>query len=109
MRVFALIALTAATAGAQEFFDKLDDRLFLECQKCDFRTDLSVLADVEAYTIDQNPPGLLFSNHDVLIQPRLSLFLDTTLGKHLYSLVQFRVDRGFDPGVKPDGEARFDE
>jgi hypothetical protein len=109
MKAFALIALTAATAGAQEFLDKLDDRLFLECQKCDFRTDLSVLADVEAYTIDQNPPGLLFSNHDVLIQPRLSLFLDTTLGKHLYSLVQFRVDRGFDPGVKPEGEARFDE
>lgn len=109
MKRLFLIGLTAVGVGAQEFLDKLDDRLFIECPKCAYRTDLSVLADVEAYTIDQNPPGLLFSNHDVLIQPRLSLFLDTTLGKHLYSLVQVRADRGFDPGVAPDGQVRADE
>src|SRR5687767_15581621 len=103
MKRFLLIAAAAVTASGQEFLDTLDDRLFLECPSCNFRTDLSVLADLEAYTIDENPPGLLFSNHDVLIQPRLSLFLDTRLGDHLYSLVQFRVDRGFDPGAKPDG------
>lgn len=109
MKRFLFIAATAVTASGQEFLDKLDDRLFLECPECNLRADLSVLADFEAYTIDQNPPGLLFSNHDVLIQPRLSLFLDTQLGKHLYSLVQFRVDRGFDPGSRPSGQARFDE
>lgn len=109
MKRFLLIAAAAVTASGQEFLDKLDDRLFLECPECDFRTDLSVLADLEAYTIDQNPPGLLYSNHDALIQPRLSLFLDTQLGKHFYSLVQFRVDRGIDPGVRPNGDARFDE
>jgi hypothetical protein len=109
MKRFLLIAAVALGARAQEFLDKLDDRLYLECPQCNFRTDLSVLADLEAYTIDQNPPGLLFSNHDVLVEPRLSLFLDTTLGKHFYSLVQFRVDRGIDPGVKPNGDARFDE
>src|SRR4051812_4496066 len=98
MKRFFLIALmaTGAQARAQAFLDTLDDKLFFECQPCNFRTDLSVLADVEAYSIDEHPPGLLFSNHDVLIQPRLSLFLDTTLGKHFYSLVQVRVDRGFD-------------
>jgi hypothetical protein len=103
--------LLAATrfAQAQEILDRADDALFFQCEKCAFRTDLSVLADLEAYSIDENPPGLLFSNHDVLVQPRLSLFLDTTLGRHLYSLVQFRVDRGFDPGFRPSGEARFDE
>lgn len=109
MKRIVLLAAMAASAPAQGFLDSLDEKLFLECESCGFRTDLSVLADVEAYTIDGNPPGLVFSNHDVFIQPRLSLFLDTTLGKHFYSLVQFRVDRGFDPGVKPDGDARFDE
>lgn len=107
-RVF-LVAALAAGSQAQEFLDAADERLFLECETCGFRSDLGVLADVEAYTIDQNPPGFIVSNHDVFVQPRLSLFLDTTLGKHLYSLVQFRVDRGFDPGVKPNGDARFDE
>src|ERR1051325_10111216 len=109
MKRLWLIAAPAFTARAQEFLDKLDDRLFLECPECNFRTDLSVLADLEAYTIDQHPPGLLYSNHDALIQPRLSLFLDTQLGKHFYSLVQFRVDRGFDPGARPNGDARLDE
>src|ERR1043165_402174 len=109
MKRFLLIAALTVSARAQEFLDKVDDRVFLECPKCNLRTDLSVIADLEAYTIDQNPPGLLFSNHDLLIQPRLSLFLDTQIGKRLYSLVQFRVDRGIDPGVRPNGDARFDE
>src|SRR5215212_8352190 len=106
MKKILALALTLVAARGQAILDKIDERLYIECPKCEYRTDLSVLADLEAYTIDEHAPGLLFSNHDVLIQPRLSLFLDTSLGKHLYSLVQFRVDRGFDPGSKPDGEAR---
>ena len=109
MKKIIVLASTAVAIHGQAVLDKIDERLYIECPKCEFRTDLSVLADIEAFTIDEHPPGLLFSDHDVLIQPRLSLFLDTRLGKHFYSLVQFRVDRGFDPGVKPDGEARFDE
>jgi hypothetical protein len=31
------------------------------------------------------------------------------LGEQFYSLVQFRADRGFDPGSKLNGDARFDE
>lgn len=89
--------------------DFVDERLFVECKSCDFRADLSGLADLEFYTIDQRPPGLLFSTNDELINPRLSLFLDTRLGKHFYSLVQVRADRGFDPGLDPDGDIRADE
>jgi len=109
MKKIIALALTATAAHGQAFLDKIDERLYLEFPEAAFRTDLSVLADIEGYYIDQHPPGLLFSDDDFLVQPRLSLFLDTRLGDHLYSLVQFRVDRGFDPGVEPDGDARFDE
>lgn len=63
---------------------------------------------MEAYYIDQRPPGLIFGNQD-LFNPRLSLFLDTHFGKHFYSFVQARFDRGFEPGARRNGDARFDE
>jgi hypothetical protein len=71
--------------------------------------DLGGVLDLEGYYIDQRPPGLLFSDDQFFFNPRLSLFLDARLGPHLYSFVQARFDRGFDPGVKPHGGARFDE
>lgn len=95
--------------GQTEWLDKVDEALYLESPNGWFRSDLSGLIDLEAYYIDQPPPALLFSKRDYLLNPRLSLFLDTKLGSHLYSFVQFRLDRGFDPGVRPDGDARFDE
>jgi hypothetical protein len=88
--------------------DKVDESLHVQSSNGFYRTDLNVLLDLEAYYIDRNPPGLLFPTHD-FFNPRLSLYLDTRLGKHFYSLVQARLDRGFDPGSKPDGDARFDE
>lgn len=100
--------LPHATAQTQ-WLDTLDEALYLECAPCQFRADLSGLLDLEGYVIDANPPGLLFSEHDFLFNPRLSLFLDVQLGPHVYVFVQSRFDRGFDPGVKPDGDARLDE
>ena len=105
-----LLALTTLTARADNsWLDRLDDSLFLRSPNGFFRTDLSVLAALEFYSTDRRPPGLLFDNDPQSINPRLALFLDTRLGEHFYSLVQFRVDRGFDPLAKPDGTARFDE
>jgi hypothetical protein len=102
-----LFGIWCFRAPAQEFLDKLDDALFIESRTGWFRADLSGLADLEAYYIDQHPPGLIFSNDD-LINARLTLFLDARFGKHFYSFAQARVDRGFDPGSK-DFDARFDE
>lgn len=95
------------TANSQPFLDKLDDSLFLESKNGFARVDLSGTFDLEGYFIDQRPPGLLFQNTD-FINPRLSLFLDARLGKHIYNFVQFRADRGFDPRTKIR-DWRFDE
>jgi hypothetical protein len=101
------LALSAGGAGAQEWLDRTSDALHYQTPGGLFRADLSGTVDVEAYYIDQRPPGLLFGNTD-FVNPRLSLWLDTRLGPHLYSLVQFRFDRGFDPRAKVR-DARFDE
>lgn len=98
----------AWTAAAQPFLDKLDDSLHLQSPQGFFRADLSGLIDLEGDYVDQRPPGLIFSPHS-FFNPRLTLFLDTRLGSHLYSFVQFRADRGFDPRSMPDGQWRFDE
>jgi len=98
----------ASQLHAQYLFDKLDDSLFFQSRNGVFRSDLSGLLDLEGYYIDQRPPGMIFGNNDEFFNPRLSLFLDTRLGPHLYSLVQARVDRGFDPRARVRS-ARFDE
>ncbi len=93
---------------AQEFLDKVDDALFLQTRDGRARVDLSGTFDLEGYYVDQRPPGLLLGDGKDFINPRLSLFLDARLGDHLYSFVQFRADRGFDPrGAVRDW--RFDE
>lgn len=102
------LALTGSISSAQTFLDRLDDALFIQSRNGAFRADLSGRIDLEGYYIDRTPPGLIFARDD-FFNPRLTLFLDTRLGSHFYSLVQFRADRGFDPGLKPDGDARLDE
>lgn len=110
LAVFSALLSTIPPAAAQvEWLDRLDDSLFVASKDGFFRADLSGLLDLETYYVDQRPPGLLFSNDDVFFNLRLSLFLDTHLGPHVYSLVQARFDRGFDPGVRPDGDSRLDE
>src|SRR5579859_1052526 len=104
----ALILLGFGMAvHGQQLLDDLDRKLSLSSRNGIFRSDLSGLLDLEGYYVDQRPPGLLFEDES-FFNPRLSLFLDTEIGPHLYSFVQARLDRGFDPGQK-DFEARLDE
>src|SRR4029434_9861955 len=65
--------------------------------------------EVEGYWIDQQPPGLIFGREDVVIQPRLVMTVDAWYGRQLYGFVQARADRGFDPLLEEDGDARADE
>ena len=101
------VTLIGTSLSAQEWLDRLDNRLSLQSPNGSIRASLSGLVDLEGYYVDQRPPGLLFEDES-FFNPRLSLFLDTQIGPHLYSLVQARVDRGFDPGEK-NFDARFDE
>lgn len=94
---------------SQEPLRRLDDALFFETPNGLFSAELSGLLDLEGYYVDQKPPAILLIDDDFFFNPRLSLFLDAQLGDHLYSFVQFRVDRGFDPGGFRDGDVRFDE
>lgn len=101
------LLLSSLPAQTQEWLDRVDDALHLQSRDGRHRVDLSGVVDLESYYIDQRPPGLLFGKDD-FFNPRLTLFLDARFGEHLYSFVQLRVDRGFDPhsGV---WDARFDE
>jgi hypothetical protein len=99
--------LWASSAQAQAWLDRVDDALYWQSPKGTFRSDLSLLLDLEGYYVDQRPPGLLFGEES-FFNPRLSIFVDTRWGDHLYSLVQARLDRGFDP-YGTNFDARVDE
>jgi hypothetical protein len=103
-----LAALPSAPARAQEWLDRLDQGLRLRSPGGAVQSELGVLFDLEGYYIDQRPPGLLFADGRATVNPRLTLLVDTRLGKHFYSLIQARVDRGFDP-LLFGHEARLDE
>ena len=104
--VLAVLVFSAHVRG-QEWLDAVDDNLSLKSKNGVFSAELSGLLDLEGYYVDQRPPGLLFEDES-FFNPRLTLFLDTRLGSHLYVFVQARLDRGFDPG-EDDFEARGDE
>lgn len=70
---------------------------------------LSGSLDLETYFVDQPAPGLLFSDDDAYLEPRLTLMLDLRWGAHWSAFTQARLDRGFDPGVREDGDIRLDE
>ena len=108
-RACLLASALTASVPAQELLDTLDDALHLQSPNGFVRADLSGLVDLEGYYIDDPPPGLVFPDDSFFFNPRLTLFLDTKIGEHLYSLLQVRFDRGYDPGADPNGDVRFDE
>jgi hypothetical protein len=68
------------------------------------RAQASGMASLSAYRGQQENPGLIFTEKDILLSPRLTLFLDAQIGSRINGFVQARLDRGFDPG---DGSAEF--
>jgi len=99
--------ITDGIEKAEDGLAFVDDHLFLASPNGWFRSDLSGLLDLETYYVDQRGPGLIFGDES-FFGPRLSLFLDTHMGEHLYSLLQARFDRGFDPRSQKQ-DARLDE
>src|SRR5437764_611437 len=102
-RLLRLVALTVAASlilrltARADFLERVHDTFSLNDPQNRFHLQLSGLADLEAYSIDQPAPALIFSEHDFLLNPRLTLFLDLEVGSNIYFFAQTRVDRGFDP------------
>ena len=105
-----ILALVLSARGTVRgaVFEKVHDAFSLSDSRDRFHFQLSGLADLETYFIDQPAPALIFSSRNFLLNPRLRLFLDAEIGANIYIFAQTRVDRGFDPG--DDGaQIRLDE
>jgi hypothetical protein len=105
---WSLFACAAVSAVAQDFLDRVEDKLAFSFLHDEARARLSGTLDLEYYHFDQPPPGLIDAEGHDLFNPRLTLFLDAQLGPHVYVFSQARVDRGFDPSAEP-AQARADE
>jgi hypothetical protein len=102
------LALTFRGNARADFLEKTHEALSLQDPNHRFHLQLSGLFDLETYFTDQPPPALISSDRDFFLNPRLTVFLDATLGSQVYVFAQTRVDRGFDPS--DDGvEIRLDE
>jgi hypothetical protein len=71
--------------------------------------DFSVLTDMTFYVPEAPAQGMLFSNNEVFVAPAISLFADLKFGDRILLHGLLDADRGFDPGMKLDGDVRFDE
>ena len=97
-RIFLALALLLRTASAgDDFFDTLDDHLKFNAFNGAVAGRLSGTFDLEEYYIQQPPPGLIYTEHNFLTNPRLTLNLDLQLGPQVYLFAQTRIDRGYDP------------
>jgi hypothetical protein len=111
LRVLASLALvTCATPAshAEDFLDRVDQALTLSGFHDNVRARFSGTIDLEAYSFEQPPPGLVIAESENLVNPRLILFFDAQLGSQVYFFVQSRFDRGFDPSDQ-GAEVRLDE
>ena len=71
--------------------------------------NVSMLVDSTWYAQDKPAQGLLFSDNDVYVAPRVATFVDVGFGDRVLAHAQFDADRGFDPGERSSGDARADE
>jgi len=109
-----LLVLAAGLAGtgpmlaAEEWSDRLSEALTFASRDGTAEAHVGGLLSLSAYHGSQVNPGLVFTEKDTLVSPRLTVFLDGAAGTHTTGFLQARLDRGFDPG---DGHShlRLDE
>lgn len=105
--VLSLFLGTAKFTRA-DFLEEANRKLSLSLFQDHLHLQLSGLFDLESYYIEQPPPGLIFTDDNFLVNPRLTLFLDAQIDSHLSGFVQARLDRGFDPTDR-GAQLRLDE
>ncbi len=66
------------------------------------------MADATLYAQDAPAQGLLFTDNDALVAPRIALFLDSGIGERVLVHVQLDADTRFDPNQE-NRDLRFDE
>src|SRR5438876_6179083 len=103
-----LFACTACAFDIDVSLDRLDSALTLSAFQDNLRARLSGTLDLEIYHLEQRAPGLINSDIDSLLNPRLTLFLDAQAGSQIYFFAQSRLDRGFDPSTH-GAQVRLDE
>jgi hypothetical protein len=106
--VVTTLLVVAQLRSAEGPLDRVDEQLSFSSSNGNARGRLSGSIDLEAYRYSQPAPGLIDSDQDTLLAPRLTLFFDAQLGARFYGFVQARADRGFDPG-EYGSDARLDE
>jgi hypothetical protein len=105
--ISVLLASCHITIGA-DFLERAQDALSVNDPQGRYHVQLSGLLDLETYFIDQPSPGLLFTGHEFLFNPRLRLFFDAQIGSSVYVFAQACADRGFDPSDE-GAQVRLDE
>jgi hypothetical protein len=104
---FVLLFLSAKFVRS-DFLEDAEQKLSFSLFDDHLRLRLSGLLDLEGYHTEQPPPGLIFSDDDLLFNPRLTVFLDSQFGSHISVFAQARLDRGFDPTGR-GAQIRLDE
>jgi hypothetical protein len=100
--VFFLSAIGAPMASAQRGFEASSKDGF-------WRVGLQPVIELSYWHTDTPSPGLLSFGGTDFFQPRLSLGFSVAAGDHWLLHVLTRWDRGFEVGLRPDGDFRADE
>ena len=106
--LFSVFACPLALFGGTDLLDQLSEALIFSTPQEIVQAQVSGLVNLDLYYNDDPPPGLIFSDDKFFFNPRLTLYLDTFVGKNIYGFAKFRWDRGFDPGYR-DNDVRIDE
>ena len=106
--IIALLGIVCARAACADVFDDLDRKLTFATDDGHIVTDLSLMADATLYVQDAPAQGLLFTDNDALVAPRIAMFLDSSIGERVLVHVQLDADTGSDPNQE-NRDLRFDE
>ena len=107
--VAALYGAFPCGVSAQDFFEDLDRRLTFATADGAVVTDVSMITDVVVFAQDAPAQGLLISDNDLVVAPRLAVFFDTGIGERVRAHVQLDFDTGSDPHAESQGDVRLDE
>lgn len=106
-KMLPVVVIAALTAQVRAQDTKVESWAWLS-EDGKQQASLGARFDLEAYGYEAPFPGLVESDDDFFIQPRLTLSLNYDNNQKLSAFALVRADRGFDPGRESDGDVRAD-